>query len=115
VYYDKAVRHIGIISKVVECEVRDEQVISETPHLSDDERNRIVAAWREHQMSGAVGDLGSGHQFFLCDEMRETMFRKASPGGIMGHRYFDLRQYFPGNLPLRLQEIGNHLGTKQWE
>jgi hypothetical protein len=115
VYYNKAVRHIGRISKVVECEMKDEIVISETVPLSNDEHNRIVAASREHQTSGDVGDLRSGHQFFLCDDMRETMFEKSSPGGIPGHRYFDLRQYFSGNLPLQLQEIGDHLRSKQWE
>lgn len=115
VYYDKAVRHIGIISEVVECEINDEQVISETCQLSNDERNRIVAAWREHQMSGAVGDLGTGHQFFLCDDMRETLFAKSSPGGIFGRRYFDLRQYLSNNTPTELERIADQLRGAQWD
>ncbi len=114
VYYDKAVRHVGTISKVVECEIKDENAISATCPLSNDERDRIVSAVREHQLSGDVGDLRSGHQFFLCNDMRETMFEKSSPGGIQGHRYFDLRQYFSKNVPVQLQEIANGLRHRQW-
>ena len=115
VYYDKAVRHVGIISKVVECEIKEERVIGETHLLSTDERDRIIAASREHQMSGWVGDPARGHQFFLCDEMRETMFEKSSPHGMRRHRYFDLRRYFSNNVPARLEQIADQLRAAQWE
>jgi len=114
VYYDKAVRHIGTIAKVVECEVKDGNVVNETVPLTDDERSRIAAA------SGAAmdqqgWDLKTGHQFFLCDGMCDTMFRKSSPGGIMGHRYFDLRDYFSGGVPTQLAEIAERLRSNQWD
>jgi hypothetical protein len=43
IYYDKAVRHIGSIAKVVECEIKDGKVVSKIP-LNDDDRERIFAA-----------------------------------------------------------------------
>lgn len=114
VYYDKAVRHIGTIAKVVECEVKDGNVTNETVPLTNDERQRITRA------SGAAmdqqgWDLTTGYQFFLCDDMSDTMFRKSTPGGIMGHRYFDLRSYFSGGVPTQLAEIAKRLESHNWE
>jgi hypothetical protein len=47
--------------------------------------------------------------------MCATEFAKSSPGGIMGHRYFDLRQFFPGKMPTHLPEIAADLRSQQWE
>ena len=59
-------------------------------------------------------DLTTGYQFFLCDDMCDTMFRKSSAGGIMGHRYFDLRDHFSGSVPAKLAEIAERLREDQW-
>ena len=42
IYYDKAVRHIGVIAKVVECEVRDGKTINETKPLTDDSKGNCL-------------------------------------------------------------------------
>jgi hypothetical protein len=47
--------------------------------------------------------------------MFDMMFQKSSPGGIMGHRYFDLRHYLSESLPAPLAEIANRLRHNQWE
>jgi hypothetical protein len=112
IYYDKAVRHIGTIAKVVECEIKDGKVVSENPLLTDDERRRIAAA------AAAVKDqwdIRRKFQFFLCDDMCQTQFSKSSRGGMQGHRYFDLRNYFPGGIPVHLAEIAARLRSHQWE
>jgi hypothetical protein len=114
VYYEKAVRHIGTIIKVVECEISDGRVTSETIRLTDEERKRIAAA-SETAMNEQGWDLATGYQFFLCDEMCDTMFQKSTPGGIMGHRYFDLRTYFSASVPTRLAEIADNLKELEWE
>jgi hypothetical protein len=114
VYYNKVVRHIGTITKVVQCEVKDGDVTSETMQLTADERQRIVHASRT--ATDRLGwDLATGTQFFLCDDMCDTLFEKSSPGGIMGHRYFDLRDYLPGAVPTQLAEIAEYLRSHQWE
>jgi hypothetical protein len=112
VYYDKAVRHIGTIAKVIECEING-NVVSEKL-LTKDEQKRIAAA------SGAAmdqqgWDITRGYQFFLCEDMCDTEFSKSTPGGIMGHRYFDLRDYFPGSIPTHLTDIAARLRAHQWE
>jgi hypothetical protein len=114
VYYDKAVWHIGTIAKIVECEVKDGDVTSETMPVTADERQRISHASLA-AMDQQGWDLITGYQFFLCDAMSDTKFRKSSPGGIMGHRYFDLRDYLSGEVPTQLAHIAERLRDHQWE
>jgi hypothetical protein len=112
-YYDKAVRHIGTIGKVVECEIKGGQVVSER-QLTKQEQERIAAA-SVAAMDQQGWDITTGYQFFLCDDMCPTEFAKSSPGGIMGHRYFDLRKFFPGKIPTQLPEIAARLRNVPWE
>ena len=105
-------RHIGTIAKVVECEIKDGKVISENP-LTDDERRRIAAA-AAAAAAKDQWDIRRKFQFFLCDDMCQTQFSKSSPGGLQGHRYFDLRDYFPGGIPAHLAEIAARLRSHQW-
>jgi hypothetical protein len=113
VYYDKAVRRIGTIVKVIECELKDGKIVSEKP-LTDEERKRIAAATASAKDQNRW-DIATGHQFFLCNEMCDTEFSKSSPGGIMGHRYFDLRDYFPTGIPTHLSDIAAQLRGQNWE
>ena len=106
IYYGKAVRYIGIITKVVECEIINKKVVSET------ERERIVHA-SETAIRDRGWDLTTGYQFFLCDSLAETKFQKTDPGGIMGHWYFDLRDYISDPQPTNLVEIAEKL-RRDW-
>ena len=48
--------------------------------------------------------------------MVETDFRKTSRGGIMGHRYFDLKEILGDhNIPENLGQLGTLLSQYQWE
>jgi hypothetical protein len=113
IYYDKTVRHIGTISKVVECEVRNDEITGESVPLTDDERRRIVHATRSG-MEKEGWDLTTGHQFFLCDDMTGTTFQKSTPRGIQGHRYFDLRDVIPSGVPAHLSDIAERLRGLNW-
>jgi hypothetical protein len=46
--------------------------------------------------------------------MIETLFQKTSVGGIMGHRYFDLRKYFKGKSMPALKEVADVLKGTTW-
>jgi hypothetical protein len=114
IYYDKAVRQIGTISKVVDCEIRDGRFIGEKAiALTDEERARILRA-AQLGMEKEGWDLTTGHKFFLCDDMRDTLFRKSTPRGIQGHRYFDLRDFMPDGVPSNLPEIAERLASLNW-
>jgi len=47
--------------------------------------------------------------------MDETDFRKTSPGGIMGHRYFDLEKVLGGMVPRSVGELASLLRQHTWE
>lgn len=117
VYKDKQVQAIGRIAKVTACTVdlsaRKVTVLpDETETLTKDEAERILGATEKAHSYG--WDLTTGHKFYLCDGMEKTAFRKTSPGGIMGHRYFDLETVLGGKLPNGLGELAKQLQDRTW-
>ena len=116
IYADKTVRAIGRISKVVACQIDAKAgtvVVSEGPPITNAEQERILAATRNAPTLG--WDITTGHKFYLCDEWATTDFRKVTPNGIWGHRYFDLRKEFPAGIPVNLEDIANQLAARTWE
>jgi hypothetical protein len=112
IYYQKAIRYVGEITKIIECEITNNIVTGETVSLTSTERKRIINT--VHGASEQGWDLSTGYQFFLCDLMLETLFRKTSGGGIMGYRYFDLRKYFKGKNMPDLKEVADVLKGTTW-
>ena len=80
--------------------------------VTTDEAQRIVGATRAARQGWRVEQ---GHQFFLCDGFQPTSFRKTTPGGLFGHRYFDLVRVLGGPLPRTLDDIAAALRNKSWE
>ena len=60
-------------------------------------------------------DVTTGHKFYLCDTWQETDFRKASRGGIFGHRYFDLEQVLQSKVPQDGNVLAERLRKCTWE
>jgi hypothetical protein len=115
IYADRQVRSIGIISKVVTCSIQNEKgnvTALDGTDLTLGEKQRILAASRNSHTHG--WQIEEGHKFYLCDEWEETCYRKASKGGIPGHRYFDLRKIFTPAPPGSLVEIAEGLREHTW-
>jgi hypothetical protein len=117
IYYDKSVRAIARIAKVVACSV-DVHVGSVSLQdangsLTREEQHRIVEATRRARSRS--WDLTSDHKFYLCDELAETDFRKASPGGIQGHRYFDLEEVLGSRIAPTLLDLAAGLRGRTWQ
>jgi hypothetical protein len=114
IYYDKAVRYIGRVAKVAYCERNGTLAATDAGgselYLSEEEKQRVVAAM-DSAMKQNGWDISHGNQFYLCNEMLETHFRKDTPGGIQGHRYFDLKDYGPTT---DLMEVAKMLSQKPW-
>lgn len=112
VYREKCVHAIGAIHRVLDVSVRDG--IVETPGATVEERERILGAI-EAAKSRDWDLLEEPHTFYLFADLVPTMFVKDSPGGIPGHRYFDLRK-----LDLRKGEtlsselIARQLSSRRW-
>lgn len=118
IYANRAVRAIGRIAKVVACEVdADSGTVTELPgagSLSPDERHRILAA-SQSALANNGWDLGrTPHKFYLCDRLEPTEFRKESPGGMRGHRYFDLEEILGGAIPESVGELAQLLRRPVW-
>lgn len=115
-YIDKSVRSIGRIEKVVICNIDLKQrftLAEGSDEPNEEERQRIMGA---AQVAARKGLWNSTHSYrvYLCDEVWETDFRKTSPGGIRGHRYFDLRKVLGQELPEKVQELSELLRDRTW-
>ncbi|MDP2995967.1 MAG: hypothetical protein Q8N47_00680 [Bryobacterales bacterium] len=117
IYAAKTVRSIGRRSKVVECSVdltaNDVAVLDSVTELTVEEKGRILGATRKAETRN--WDLCTGYKFYLCDEMVPTDFCKMSPGGIMGHRYFDLEQCVGAKIPATVGELASLLRQRTWK
>jgi hypothetical protein len=116
IYAQKSVQAIGRIAKVLTCNIDlslNKVIVSEGKDVTVDEERRILEAARNAPARG--WDITSNHKFFLCDEMEETNFRKASSGGIWGKRYLDLERYLPSGIPNNLSDLANRLAQCTWE
>jgi hypothetical protein len=113
IYFDKAVRQIGTVTKVVECEIQNNHVTGESVQLTADERTRIIRA-TQSALNKEGWDISTGHQFFLCGDMIATLFQKSTPRGIQGHRYFDLRDYIADGVPANLSDLAERIRGSKW-
>lgn len=118
VYRNRSVQRIGIIQCIVQPTLNDN---GELITLTENGQPFPLPQETEARIRGAIAsamhqnqwDISHGHKFFLCDELFETNFRKASSGGIMGHRYLFLKDYLPQELPV--QELAEALRELYWE
>jgi hypothetical protein len=119
IYRNKSVQFIGEIAKITSCEKVGGKLVAHdhsgtAMELSNSERSRISSAIEEADESNGW-DLSSGHKFFLCDKLEKTDYRKTSPGGIMGHRYLDIRKYVTARRPPSLHDLAAMLNEQTWE
>ena len=99
IYHDKQISHIGQIDTVAVYLPDNDSFQIETVEggtLTEDQKSRI----RDTIAATSYYDLkGDNHRFYIVSQFVPTAFEKASPGGMRGHRYFDLTEYVnPGAL-----------------
>lgn len=112
-YGDKRVHAIGRIDKVVDV-ASDGQRLTTTSAVTDEERSRILGAIDDAKARG-WDLLEQAHTFYLCSDMQPTTFAKDSPGGIPGHRYFDLSPIRQSRTePLSARLIAERLRDRRW-
>jgi hypothetical protein len=122
-YAEKSVRLIGRIAKVVACTVDvDAHTVAvvggqDTP--TQDEQHRIIGATKAAEKRIRPDEPGwrltKDHQFFLCDSLEESDFRKTSPGGLWSKRYFDLEVVLGRPIPSSVTELARILRKHEWK
>lgn len=118
IYKDRAIRYIGEIKNIVHVDMKesgdvDFQNQSDTSALVDQSiKDRILKA---AEAAKALNDWGilHKHKFYLCDRLLCTNFMKSTPNGIMGHRYFNVRDYLRDYSSL--EKIAEGLNGLTWE
>ncbi len=117
IYAGTKVLAVGRIANIVACDVdlsgKRLTVHEATRDPTEEEKQRILGVTRKAQEHD--WDVSVDRKFYLCDEMAETDFRKTSPGGIMGHRYFDLRGVLDGEIPTDIGELATQLRQRTWD
>ncbi|MBA96184.1 hypothetical protein [Sulfitobacter sp.] len=94
VYRQKKISHVGRVVAAAICRKEDDNLIVEVEEfgaLSTEHTSRIqnIIRTAETYFKGFAADA---HRYYLVDRFEETDVRKASPGGMMGHRYFDIAE-----------------------
>lgn len=94
IYRQKCISHVGRLVTVAVCRDKDGELIVEAEEfgsLSIDQRKRIQKIIQAAE-SYFKGFASTSHRYYLVDRFEKTDVRKTSPGGMMGHRYFDIAQ-----------------------
>jgi hypothetical protein len=114
IYQQKAVRYVGRIICVFDY-------VSTAAHGDGSEVSGICDPGCLRRIQGIVADtkvnpgwdISSGHRFFCVDKFVPTDFRKISPGGIQGARFYDVSDMVKGATSI--DELAGSLRNKTWE
>jgi hypothetical protein len=117
-YARKSVQALGEVENVVSADVVGASLIVRS-------NSKTMTPEQEHRVQQAIAlapkhgyDISSGHTFFLVREFLESDFRKTSPGGLFGKRYFNLREELGlsrGSALPGLTDMSNALRGCSWE
>ena len=103
-YHDKQVSHMGRITTVVTAMKDDMGNLvfdkPETGDLGDTHRQAIREAITAAQVY-YPGFENTRHRYYVVDAFTSLNFLKTTPGGMMGHRYFDIENISGKRLPPR--------------
>lgn len=91
IYRSKMVSHVGRIVASAICWRADGKLVVdlvEFGELSLEMQARIEAIIEAADYFADLGEVA--HRYYIVDSFEEAGVRKISPGGMMGHRYFDI-------------------------
>lgn len=115
IYKHKRVQYVGEIEATIAADLTQnglQRVDGGVPPTLE-QCARIEDAVRSAQERHGF-DIGTNHRFFLVGRFFPTDYRKASPGGMLNHRYFDLGEILGiDNLP-DAEGIAERLAGKEW-
>jgi len=101
-YHDRQVSHVGrIATAVAAVDHGAGQLIFDVPEKGtiDDRQRQAVREAIDAAQGYYEGFQANKHRYYVVDKFEPTDFKKVSPGGMMGHRYFDIESISGSRLP----------------
>lgn len=101
-YHDKQVSHVGrIVAVAVAVEDEAGEMNFETLELGtlDDAQRAAVRACVDAAQAYYPDFQANRHRYYVVDGFSPSGLRKASPGGMMGHRYLDVEAVAGTRVP----------------
>lgn len=101
-YHDRRVSHVGrIVTSVAAVEDGMEQLVFDVPEKGtlDDRQRRAIREVVAAAQAYYAGFQADKHRYYIVDKFEPTDFQKRTPGGMMGHRYFDVEGITGARLP----------------
>lgn len=121
VYKDKKVSGIGKILNEVEVKVTHEEekinmeILKEKYPLTDEQQKRLKEIIKETKEKIGWGLDNVPHKYTIVEKFYETDYIKKSKGGIMGHRYQNLKDILKVTELPDDKKIAELLKGKEWE
>ncbi len=116
IYANKSVRGIGKIKNIIDADIKDGNIDikKSKKNTTEEEAERIIDAIKETKET--LGwNIESGHKFFIMEEFYDTDFKKESKGGIMGARFFNLKDIIGEEKNILTEELAKRLRENNWE
>lgn len=117
-YNAKTVKGIGkiICSADINYDVNNDNMdIKETQIGSlTDENKKSIKEVIAHAYNEYGYEIYKNHRFFIVDKFYETEFKKISPGGMMGKRYYDISTIEGYKKDMSTREVAFLLRDKTW-
>lgn len=101
-YHDKEVSHVGRIVTTVSAMQDDTgEIAFDKPEKGkiDDSQRQLIREIIEAAKVYYPNLKSEQHRYYVVDTFTETRFYKSTPGGMMGHRYFDITSLSGKKLP----------------
>ena len=103
-YHNKEISHVGrIVCAVGVARDTSGEILFDKPEMGELGENRrqavlsVIAAAQKYY----PGLENSKHRYYVVDAFSPTDFHKTSPGGMMGHGYFDIEEISGARLVSR--------------
>jgi hypothetical protein len=113
-YSDKSIKAIGKITDIITA-VKDENGVlvfnAEKGELTDNKKSVILDAIEDSKNYGYILD---NHRYFFVEKFYETDFKKVSPRGLMGTKFFDLSELLNVEELPSVAKIAEELRKLTW-
>lgn len=117
VYTNKAVIGIGKIVNEIDVEfINGEPIINRKKYEVTKEQENIIIDMEKETREKIGWDLSlCEHKFYIVEKFYETNYKKDSPGGIQGHRYYNLKEVLGVEELPKLDIIAEKLKQLIWK